>query len=474
MTPPHIVYVLDDQHRYCALGSSGNPIVLTPNLDRLAGEGMVLDQVFSSCPICAPHRAQLFTGRYSHCNGVPDNEYRMRADQTTLPQALKRAGYHTGLIGKWHLGYPPYTEESRHGFDYMAANNAEHDYYRGSYFENERGPISIDGWAPEEETTLAIRFLEAHQRTQPGRPLFLVLSFGPPHWPYDQYPSAFDIYDPAAIELRPNVPERMADFTRWELAQYYASISALDAQIGRLMSALDRLHLAENTLVVFTSDHGDHLGSHGYSKELDAGPDVPYWPGPPLHHSLYASKATPYEESIHVPFIARLPGRVPAGQRSSVLMSSVDIMPTLLGLCGVEVPPGAQGRSLSHVLLGEEGPLPDSVYLQILGPGWPHRGPWVGFWRGVRTERWTYARWHKNEYGPLLFDRDRDPFEMNNLAGKAAFTDIKNHLEQRLRRWMNETGDPFDHGPRNPDTGMLELGQEFSHEMYLRPAGSTD
>ena len=142
MTPPHIVYVLDDQHRYCALGSSGNPIVRTPNLDRLAGEGMVLDQVFSSCPICAPHRAQLFTGRYSHCNGVPDNEYRLRAGQTTLPQALKRAGYHTGLIGKWHLGYPPYSEEQRFGFDYMAANNAEHDYYRGSYFENERGPIS--------------------------------------------------------------------------------------------------------------------------------------------------------------------------------------------------------------------------------------------------------------------------------------------------------------------------------------------
>ena len=175
-----------------------------------------------------------------------------------------------------------------------------------------------------------------------------------------------------------------------------------------------------------------------------------------------------------MPFIARLSGRLPAGQRSSVLMSSVDIMPTLLGLCGVEVPPAVQGRSLAHVLLGEEGPRSDSVYLQILGPGWPHRGPWVGFWRGVRNERWTYARWHEDEYGPLLFDRDRDPFEMNNLAGKAAFTDIKNHLEQRLQRWMNETGDPFDHGPRNPDTGMLELGQEFSHEMYLRPAGSTD
>lgn len=470
MLPPNIIYILDDQHRYGVLGVDGNSIIQTPHLDRLAEQGMVFDQSFSSCPICAPYRAQLFTGRYSHCNGVLDNEYKMHCDQVTLAQALKSGGYHTGLIGKWHLGYPPYTKEARYGFDYMAAHNAEHDYYRVSYFENESGPILIDGWAPEEETSLAIRFLDNHKRSQPNKPLFLVLSYGPPHSPYEQYPSEYDIYDPTQIELRPNVPKAMADFARWEIAHYYGNISALDAQVGRLMDTLESLDMASNTLVIFTSDHGDHLSSHGYGKEADAGSDVPIWQdeeGAPMHPSLCASKGTPYEESIHVPFIAKFPGRVPAGQRTSTLMSSVDIMPTLLSLCGVDIPPGVQGQDLSQVFLGLDGPVSDSVYLQLLGPGWPHRGEWLGFWRGLRTDRWTYARWHKGDFDPLLFDRDRDPYEMNNLAGQAAFADVQQRLEARLMQWMEETGDPFDYGRRDPDTGMLELGQKFAHKKYL-------
>ena len=150
-------------------------------------------------------------------------------------------------------------------------------------------------------------------------------------------------------------------------------------------------------------------------------------------------------------------------------MSSVDIMPTVLRLCGLEVPAGVQGRDLSHVFLGGNGPLADSVYLQLLGPGWPHRGDWVGFWRGVRNHRWTYARWHRDAYGPWLFDRENDPYEMTNLAGRAAFVEVQRGLETRLRQWMEETGDPFETGPRDSRTGMLELGQEFTHEKYLTP-----
>ena len=470
MSRPNLLFVFDDQHRYSAMGTSGNTVVQTPNLDRLAAEGMVLDQAFSSCPICSPYRGQLMTGRYAHVNGVMDNEYLLRRDQALLPEVLKQHGYRTAYIGKWHLGYGPYGEEDRYGFDYMAAYDCNHDYYDVAYHENERGPIEMEGWAPETETDLAIRFMEEHVRDHAGehagkhadRPFALVLSWGPPHWPYDKYPDEYDIYDPGKVDLPPNVPAQFAEFARREIAHYYGNVNALDNQIGRLEDALDRLGLRDDTLVVFTSDHGDHLSSHGYGKPMDR------W----MHPSFRASKATPYEESIHVPFIARLPGRIAPGTRSGALVSSVDMMPTLLGMADVPVPGGVQGMDQSHVLTGKPGPRNDSVYLQILGPGWPHRGEWVGYWRGIRTGRWVYARWHADQRDTLLFDRRDDPFEMKNLAGDPAYRRIQEDCEARLRRWMAETGDPFDTGPRDPETGMLLLGQRFNDEKYDKGGGS--
>lgn len=455
---PNVLLVFDDQHRYSALGSSGNPVVQTPNLDRLAGQGMVLDQAFSSCPICSPFRGQILTGRYAHQNGVVDNEYMMRADQATLAQVLKSAGYRTGFVGKWHLGYGPYTEEKRYGFDYVAANNCNHNYYQVEYFENETGPIKIDGWVPKEETSLAIQFMEEHQKQEPGSPFFLMLGWGPPHWPYDRYPQEYDTYNPDEVDIPPDVPAQMETFARNEIADYYGNITALDAQMGRILDTLDRLGIAEDTIILFTSDHGDHLSSHGYGKPMDT------W----MHHTMRASKATPYEESIHIPFIARFPGRIPAGKRSDALFSSVDVMPTLLNLCGIQAPEGIQGSDLSHVLLTKEGPMADSVYLQILGPGWPHRGKWVGFWRGVRTERWTYARWIDDESGPFLFDCRDDRYQMNNLADEPKYNEIQRQLEDRLQRWIAETDDPFETGARDPTTGMLLLGQQFTHEKWIR------
>lgn len=458
MSSPNILLVFADQLRHRALGSSGNGIVRTPNLDRLAEEGAVFGRAFSSCPICSPFRGQLLTGRFAHANGVVDNEYELRRDEVTLAQALAGAGYRTGFIGKWHLGYGPYPEEKRYGFGYLAAYNCQHAYYDVACYENEDGPTKLKCWAPEGETSLAIRFMEEHQRRGGGSPFALVMGWGPPHWPYDQYPSEFDVYDPAEVDIPPNVPVQMEAFARKEIADYYGNVSALDAQMGRLMAALERLGIADNTIVCFTSDHGDHLSSHGYGKPFDR------W----MHHSMRASKATPYEESIHIPFLLRYPTRVRGGQRTETLLSSVDMMPTLLGLCGVEMPKGVQGHDLSHAVTGQDGTQPDSVYLQILGEGWPHRGKWVGFWRGVRTDRWLYARWHDNEYGPLLFDIENDAYEMTNLAGKPECRDVETKLEARLKEWMEATDDPFDTGARDPETGMLLLGQRFIHEKWER------
>ncbi len=456
---PNILFVFADQLRYSALGSSGNKIVRTPNLDRLARQGLRFEHAFSSHPLCSPYRAHVMTGRYGHRNGVPDNEYRLRTDQVTLPQTLKQAGYHTGFIGKWHLGDGPYTEDKRYGFDYMAAYNCQHQYYKIHYWENERGPIQFDAWAPEGEADLAIRFIENHRREKPDAPFALIVAWGPPHWPYDQYPDQFKTYDPAKVDVPPNVPPQMEAFARKEIADYYGNVSALDEQMGRLTAALDRLGIADDTLVCFSSDHGDHLSSHGYGKPMDE------W----MHPSMRASKATPYDEAAHIPFLLRFPRRVEAGRRTQAMFSSVDVMPTLLGLCGIPVPKDVQGHNLAHVVTGEEGPPPpDSVYLQNMGPGWPDRKKWVGFWRGVRTDRWVYARWYKDEHEPLLFDCQEDPYELRNLAGKKEYADIQQQMEERLRRWMRETGDPFETGPRDPKTGMLILGQEFVNEKWNR------
>ncbi len=461
---PNILFIFADQLRYSAVGASGNPVVQTPHLDRLAEEGAFFEQAFSSCPICAPYRAQLITGRYSHQNGVMDNEYRLRDGEVTLHQVLKDAGYRTAHIGKWHLGYGPFTPEKRHGLDYMYANTCDHNYYSVTYFENERGPISTHGWSPEIETSRAIALIESWSREGKKKPFSIHIGFGPPHnnyggklhLPYDMYPGEFNIYDPARIDLPENVPVPLADFARNEIADYYGNVTALDFEVGRLLRKLEELGIVENTIVCFSSDHGDHLRSYGYG-----GPDDRW-----LHFSKRANKATPHEEAVHIPFIIRYPARITPGRRTRTMLSSVDVMPTLLSLCGLPVPERVQGRDLAHAALGEPGFEPDSVYLQILGHGWPNRHKWVGFWRGVRTPRYTYARWKDPENRSMLFDREKDPFELNNLSGEKEHAALEAELEARLQRWMKETGDPFDTGERDPVTGMLLLGQKFTHPKW--------
>ncbi len=461
---PNILFVFADQLRYSAVGSSGNRVVRTPSFDRLASEGLIFENAFANHPLCSPYRANILTGKYGFANGVPDNEYVLSDNQVTLAQALKGAGYHTGYIGKWHLGTGPYTPKMRYGFDYLFASNCPNRHYGAAYFRNETGPIKIDKFCPEGETDEAIQFIEDHVKTHGASPFALVMSWEPPHWPYEQYPKEFDTYDPAEVDLPPNVPVQMAEFARREIAQYYGNVSALDAQMGRLLEALGRLGIAEDTIVCFSSDHGDHLSSHGYGKPMDK------W----MHPTMRASKATPYEESVHIPFLLRYPRAVQGGRRTRALFGSVDVMPTLLSLCGVAIPEGVQGHNLAHIVAGKEGgALPDSVYLMNMGTGWPDRPRWVGLWRGVRTDRWVYARWWHNqdEHEPVLFDHQNDPYELNNLAGNPKFADVQQQMEARLKKWMADTGDPFETGPREPAKGMLDLNLKLQPRWSRRPPG---
>ena len=453
---PNILFIFADQLRHSAVGCYGNSVVQTPNLNRLATEGVVFDQAFSSCPLCSPYRAHILSGMYSHRNGVPDNEYKMRTDIIALPQALSAAGYRSAFVGKWHLGHPPYTDDKRYGFDYMAAYDCcGMSYYKQPYFINQSGPNQITKWLPAEETDLAIQFMEEHRHAAPEKPFAIVMSWGPPHWPYYSCPEEYQVHDPEKVELFPNVPGPLAPHARQESAAYYNNVTGLDAQMGRLMDALERMGIAEDTILCFSSDHGDHLYSHGYGAEYDQ------W----VHISMRGSKGSPFDESVRIPLIVRYPRNGISGERSDVLFNSVDVMPTLLRLCGIEIPNGVQGTDLSHTIIGGQGPEPDSVYLLMLGPGWPTRDKWVGIWRGVRTHRYLYARYQGNYHDTVLFDRKKDPYEMKNLANDPAHAAVHEELEARLKRWMRETNDPFDVGPWDPKNGMLLLGQELT-ELY--------
>ena len=415
---PNILFVFADQMRAAATGFAGNPQVATPHLDALAAQGTVATTAVANCPVCTPYRASLLTGRYPLSTGLFVNDVRLGTDEVTLAHVLGRRGYETSYVGKWHLdgprrgGFTP-PGPRRQGFDDLwAVADCTHSYLHSLYYRDEPRPLYWDGYDAAAQTAFVIEHL---RRRRTDRPFCLFLSWGPPHNPYNKVPPAYlDRYDPAALTLRPNATlDRRKD-----LAGYYAHVTALDDQIGRLTAALDELGLAEDTLVVFTSDHGDMLGSHGVQR-----------------------KQWPWDESVLVPFVLRWPGRVPAGRRFDAPFNVVDIMPTLLRLAGADAPDRVEGTDFSQTFLGRPQATPESAYLcSIVAFGEAHR--FGQPWRGVRTATHTYVR---RMDGPwLLYDNRADPYQMNNLAADPAAADLRRRLDADLDRWLRRTHDSFE------------------------------
>lgn len=428
-SPPNLLFVFADQMRGMDLGCAGNPEVKTPHFDRLAAEGMRFSQAYANCPVCTPSRASLLTGRYPlSCRAIA-NDLPLPEEEVTLGEILRGHGYRTGYVGKWHLDGVPRARFTppgprRQGFDFWAAWNCAHDYFSGKVFRDTPEPIPLAGYEPAAQTDLAIEFL-----SQPDdRPFCLFLSWGPPHDPYEQVPPEYRaIYEGGPpITLRPNVqpiPPGPHDLSgqrdpRATLSCYYAHITALDEQFGRLLAALEQRHLAENTLVVFTSDHGDMLWSQGRMK-----------------------KQQPWEESISIPFLLRGPGLVPAGSCCDLLFSVVDMAPSLLGLMGLEVPAAMEGTDLSAAMRGEKIPGPSSVFLMdLVAVDEAHRQG-LREWRGVRTPRYTYARWAEGG-GWLLYDNQADPYQLHNLIDAPEAAVVRREMEALLQEWLYRTNDP--------------------------------
>jgi arylsulfatase A-like enzyme len=419
---PNLVFILADQWRAQAAGYAGDTNAETPNLDKLAAESVNFSNAVSGCPVCCPYRAGLLTGRYPLTHGVFLNDVPLNVDAVSIAHAFNRAGYETGYIGKWHLdgrdrsAFIP--KERRQGFKFWKAFGCTHNYNNSFYYADENVRLKWDGYDAIAQTREAQRYIREHAA---GKPFTLFLSWGPPHAPYHTAPEKYrKQFNEAQIKLRPNVPKKFEAEARKALAGYYAHIAALDDCIADILQTLKESNLEKDTILVFTSDHGDMLYSQGGRK-----------------------KQQPWDESIMVPFLLRYPAKLgDKGRTVYIPINTPDIMPTLLGLSGIEIPDTVEGNDFSGFLTKMEKPKDDTALISCPSPF----GQWTRArggreYRGVRTSQYTYVR---DLNGPwLLYDNKNDPFQLNNLCGRSEHGDLQKKMETLLSRKLKQTNDRF-------------------------------
>jgi arylsulfatase A-like enzyme len=423
---PNLVFIFADQWRAQATGYAGNAQVRTPNLDKLAAESVNFSNAVSGCPVCSPYRASLMTGRFPLTHGVFLNDVRLNTDAVSIAHAFNKAGYETGYIGKWHLdgrdrsAFIP--RERRQGFEFWKAFGCTHNYNNSFYYGDENIKLKWDGYDAIAQTREAQRYIREHAA---GKPFALFLSWGPPHAPYHTAPEKYrKLFSESTIKLRPNVPKKFEAQARKVLAGYYAHIAALDDCIADILQTLKESNLENDTILVFTSDHGDMLYSQGGQK-----------------------KQQPWDESILVPFLLRYPAKLDAKSKTiDMPINTPDIMPTLLGLSGIEIPDTVEGEDFSDILTGAEKPKDNAALISCPSPF----GQWTRArggreYRGIRTSRYTYTR---DLNGPwLLYDNQKDPYQLNNLCNKTEHSKLQKKMEAVLSQKLKQTNDRFLPGP---------------------------
>jgi len=454
---PNLLIVFPDQMRAQAQGFRNEDPVVTPHLDRFAGESLVLDQAVSNYPVCSPFRAMLMTGMYPHRNGVISNctshsaPFGVQLKQTDRcwSDVLHDRGYSLGYIGKWHLDSPhaPYIDcknnrgatkwneycppPRRHGFDFWYAYGT-YDYHLNPLYWKTDAPRDgfhfADQWGPEHEADLAIQYIrnEGGAFRDANKPFALTVSMNPPHTPYNQFPkkylAPYADKKPEDLLVRPNVDKsgktKMSRLALEQTKNYFANVTGVDEQFGRIVSALDEAGLGEDTLVLFTADHGNCLGTHNQ-----------------------ATKNNLYEESMRIPMMLRWSGTIPAC-RSDLLLSIPDLYPTLLDLMGLgtAVPERVQGVSHARYVQTGQGPQPTSQpYIRII-----YERPDCGQ-RGVRTSRYKLVLTRNRREDPLktqLFDLRDDPYELKDIAAKSSSV-VEVLMREELIPWLQRNDDPF-------------------------------
>lgn len=434
---PNVIWIFGDQHRAQALSVMEDPNVQTPNIDRLAVSSRT---GIAGSPLCSPFRGSLLTSQYPH-RCIPGHDIALPNGMPTVATAFSHSGYQTAYIGKWHVDGAvhrlsdtrpafQYVDPSRRGdFDYWLGyenNNNQYDCWVHGHYEDGT-PIDsykLHGYETDALTDLLIEYLGNRSLDQP---FFVALSVQPPHSPYIAPPKFMERHRSEAIQLRPNVPsvDRVQQQARHSLAGYYAMIENLDWNVGRILQTLGNTGLADQTILVFFSDHGDMHGSQAR-----------------------ILKCVPWEESIRIPFLVCGSGIDTGLDDYPELINHVDIAPTTLGLCGIDAPESMVGVDYSgYFALDRQKPInpPDSAFLQLVDPGWIY-----GFasdrerpWRGVVTnDGWKYVVLEGQPW--LMYNLNDDPYELANLALDGRFKQERQNLQDKLMDWITRTGDMFE------------------------------
>ncbi len=443
---PNIVFIMSDDHAAHAISAYSGRLNKTPNIDRLAKEGMKFENAFATNSICTPSRAAILTGKYAHLNGVPVFNH-IDNSQPMLQKYLQQAGYYTGMIGKWHLGGNRGKEGEPTGFDYWNILPGQGAYFDPMMIEmGERKKLT--GYTTDIITDLAIQFIE--KRPQ-DKPFFLMYHHKAPHrnWqPDEKHRKQFENYDPPIpatfdddykgksdaarqstmhidadlndndLKMKPPAGLTGAELKRWKfrryMQDYLACVQSVDDNVGRFLDWLDKNGLAENTIVIYTSDQGFFLGEHNFY-----------------------DKRFMYEEALRMPFLIRWPEKIKPGSVSKGMILNVDFAPTLLDAAGVKTPADMQGRSFLPLLEGRTPPgWRTAMYYRYYHPG--HHN--VAAHYGIRTDRYKLIYFNKLDQWEL-YDLRKDPREMRNVYSDPAYAKIVEGLKKELQRLKKEMKD---------------------------------
>jgi len=453
--PRNVLFIIaDDLNTF--LGCYGDPIAKTPNIDRLAARGVRFDHAYCAQPLCGPSRNSILTGLYPNSTGILANAKIFRQtipNQVSLPQAFRNQGWFAARVGKlYHYDVPKSIGTAGHddpaswelqmnpvGLDRLKEEPKIVSLSPGNFGATLSWYASPNSDADHTDGKIAsdAEWILERCAKQSDQPFFLAVGFFRPHTPfvapktpyYNEYPEAemplvtgvkedqADI-PPAALKSRKAEEENMTDVQRRQAMQgYYASVSFMDAQVGRLIDALDRLKLTDSTIIVFTSDHGYHMGEHGL------------W-----------QKRSLFEESARVPLVIVAPGVTPNGAVAQSPISQVDLYPTLAELCGIKGPKNLQGQSLNPMLKD-----PNAT-----GRGWAVTQGTNGY--SLRTARWRYTEWDAGKLGRELYDHEADPKEIKNLASDPAYEQTVEELSTQLRAASKATFPPSGKIPEVKET----------------------
>ena len=446
---PNIVFIFTDDQAPWALGASGYPHALTPNIDRLFNEGAYLVNAFTTTPVCSPSRAGLMASRYGSELGItewihPRREPELGLDPAvvTWTEVLQRNGYRTGLVGKWHLGVPDRYHPTQTGFDYFMGFRTGGTTPSNPVLEKDGKTREFEGLTPDILTDHAIEFIGDTTNGNEQKPFLLALHFRAPHARWlpvaDEDWAPFESLDPTLPH--PDYPnldiERVKRMTR----EYLASVKSVDRNVGRLLTALEKRGHADNTVIVFTSDHGYNMGHNGIwhkgnghwvlTEPLAATDNIPEGQRPNM-----------YDHSIRIPTAVHWPGTIQPGTRIAQTISNLDWYPTLLALAGVDLPAGEliRGRNFLPILLGESPEWDNDFYAEYS----THHQSRTHM-RMYRTPEWKLIRDFLNDGRDELYHLAEDPGETSNLieSEDPALKAVSARLDAKILQYMRETKDP--------------------------------